>query len=267
MRKILDWGSLILLAASVLFIGWLGLTEIDSGAAEEAVSFPAYQEGNVKLVEFDTSSQSYQDLSPREKEEQLLDWLLYAVVTSADLPAMEIEQALYDLLPVRLDTLAHFGHADTGAGRSRVLGSKKAAVVALIPKADANIQADHLADIVDEQRKNIGEIPEQIYIFEYAFFPDGEAAEFTYVGMKSGQHFFEPGTGYIEKHVRTLEDLQGFLEATDDVVATRLDGRVLVVGGRRGKSHHMSGIGIEEVASIWQSSQTDPARLLTRPAG
>src|SRR5262249_18433607 len=160
MRKLFNWTSILLITGSAIFIGWLWRTDIANPISVEALAFPAFPQGQTKLVEFDTSSESYQALSPREKKEQQRDWLLYSVVTSSNLSALQLEEALYDLPPVRSDTLANLGHAETGEARSRVLGSKKATVVALIPKTDSKSQADLMSDIADEQRKNIGEIPE-----------------------------------------------------------------------------------------------------------
>ena len=241
-------------------------TQIESRTGAENIAFRAFPQGKPIAVEFDTNSPSYQALSQREKKEQQLDWLLYAVATSSDLPAVEIEQALYDLPPVRTDALAHLASLNTGEGRSRVLGSKKAAVVALIPRGDVNTQAALLADIADEQRKNTGEIPEQLHVFEYELLPEAEGAQLVYVGVRPGQNLFEMGAGYIEQRVGTLDDLQRFLKETDDVVAARLDGSTLIIGGRKFKSHGMKGIGVDEIASIWQSSRKDPTAANTGPA-
>jgi hypothetical protein len=261
MRKLFNWTSILLITGSVIFIGWLWRTDIASPISVETLAFPAFPQGQTKLVEFDTSSESYQALSPREKKEQQRDWLLYSVVTSSNLPALQLEEALYDLPPVRSDTLANLGQAETGEARSRVLGSKKATVVALIPKADSKAQADLMSDIADEQRKNSGEMPERIYVFQYELLPDGEAARVAFLGVKPGESLFGPDAGYVEERIQTLADLERFLKETDDLVFSRLDGKTLVVGGRKLKSRQMKDIGIEEIATIWKSSQKNPDRL------
>jgi hypothetical protein len=261
MRKVLNWTSILLIAASAVFIARLWRTDVSPAGSVESITFPLFSQGEANLVEFDTTSETYQALSPREKKEQQRDWLLYAVITSSNRPALEAEQALYDVPPVRSDALAHLGQLETGEARSRVLGSKQASMVALIPQADDNTQADLLAGIADEQRKNTGQIPRETHVFEYQLLPDGEAATVTFSRTLPGQSLFAPEAGYIEARILTLDDLQRFLEATDDLVFARLNGDTLVVGGRRLKSRKMKGIGIEEVATIWKSSRRDSDRL------
>src|SRR5262249_38778842 len=144
----------------------MSVAEIGPSRSGTSAAFLAFPENQVRVVEFDVSSRSYQALSPRERQEQQRDWLLFAVLSASALPAGELEHALYDVPPVRNDVLAHLGQAETGEARSRMLGSQLPTVVALIPKADAATQSDLLADIADEQRKNSGEVPDRVHVFE-----------------------------------------------------------------------------------------------------
>jgi hypothetical protein len=262
MKRLLNWTSLLMLAAALIGFVRLGRGTIESAAVKTAdvLEFPDFPVNVPRSIEFDTSSPAYADLSRREKVEQQRDWILYAVASSSNLPAGEIEEALRDLPLVRSEALLSSGNGDTGKMRSRLLGKRGDAVI-VVPKVERGAQADLLAEAVDEQRKNSGEIPAQVHVFEYEAEPDGEAALVAYRGARPGAEFFEASAGYVETTVQSRKDLETFLGATDDLVSARLVEGKLIVGGRRLNSHRMGRIGVEEIASIYQSSKADPNKL------
>jgi hypothetical protein len=194
----------------------------------------------------------------REVADQVRDWLLMTILSASQLSADELNEALYDLPPVRrgqFDRIAKFDYAET---RARAI--RNGDVIAVIPSGSKEERADALAHILDEQRKNTGTIGTVVQVFEYELASDLESAKVVRRAPIEGRSLFSPESGYTERSIASSADLHAFLAAIDDLTYARRDGGTLVVGGRRLQSRHSRNIRVEDIAAIWQSEQSEAGR-------
>ena len=270
-RRLFQFGALALSTSAGAAAWWIFATNPASGAGQLAqLAFPPFSINESQFVEFETSSKSYQALSPRERTEQKRDWLLYTVLTNSTASALQVEQAVQQLPAVRLDALMSAGFPLTGESRGRTIGGSggPGEVVALVPKFDGVAegerkarQADLIAEIADEERKTTGEAPARFHIFEYSLLNGDEGAMLRYLGPEDAAKRFSIDSHYTESGLSSIADLETFLRATDDLVmAEWRDGR-LFLGGRKLQSTKHRGIGVPEIASIWQSMSKNPNNL------
>src|SRR5205807_7845314 len=152
-------------------------------------------------------------------------------------------QALFDLPPIRhgyMQPVANFEYGDT---RSCYIGNGQ--VIALVPADTSDERNERLARIVDEQRKNLGEKPAQLIVFEYdlrlADDPARQTAMLTRRDAVNVKDLFTSSAGYYEAKINSLDDLKRFMGQVDDLTyASVNDG--LTVGGRKIKGHTYRGI-------------------------
>ncbi|HVG19061.1 MAG TPA: hypothetical protein VNI02_08400 [Blastocatellia bacterium] len=217
--------------------------------------FKSFPLGQTRPVDFAVDADVLGEMTDREVLDQARDWLLFAALTASDLSAKEISQSLYDLPAIRRGYLRPVGKFEYGETRSCYYGDGN--VVALLPDDKPDARADMLAHIADEQRKNSGELPKAVVVFEYKLKFDRQAnqlaAELTRRETLEAKKLFTKDYGYYESKVGGLADLQRFLQQVDGLTFARLDGDSLVLGGRKMKSIKYRGISAEDVAAIWQS--------------
>jgi hypothetical protein len=194
----------------------------------------------------------------REVSDQIRDWLLIAVMSGSHLTADELNQALFDLPPVRRGQFERIAKYEYGETRARAVGDGQ--VVALIPAQSAQQRTDALAHIADEERKNTGRMPTTVHVFEYELGADFSHAQITHRAPVAGATLFSAPAGYVERRVQSLSDLEQFLSSVDDLTYARRDGGQLTLGGRRILGRKYRGIRIEDVAAIWQSEQSPEGR-------
>ena len=190
----------------------------------------------------------------REVADQVRDWLLMTILSASQLSSDELNEALYDLPPVRrgqFDRIAKFDYAET---RARAI--RNGDVIAVIPSGSKEQRTDALARILDEQRKNTGTIATVVQVFEYELARDFQSAKVVRRAPIEGRTLFSPESGYVERSVKSIADLRAFLAAIDDLTYARYDGGTLVVGGRRLQSRHGRNIQVEDIAAVWQSEQS-----------
>jgi hypothetical protein len=192
-----------------------------------------------------------QAAAQREIADQLRDWLLWTVVSSASLDMQELKDATFDTPPLRRSQMEAVSTLDYGVTRSAPL--RNGDVIALIPKGTADVQSDALADVVDEQRKNTGLQPRTIYVFEYELANDLASASLTRRPDVSGERMFSAASGYIERRVSTADDLRGFLSQVNDLTYVHRESDGLTLGGRRFRARTYGGVSVEDVAALWQS--------------
>lgn len=211
--------------------------------------------GQTRFVNFAVEADVLGEMTDREVLDQARDWLLFTALTASDLPAKQISQSLYDLPAIRRGYLKPVGNFEYGETRTCYFGDGN--VVALLPVGEANARTDSLARIADEQRKNSGELPKAVVVFEYKIKFDRQAnqlgAELTRRETLEAKNLFTKAYGYQESKIGSLADLQRFLKQIDGLTFARLDGNSIVLGGRKMKSLKYRGISVEDVAAIWQS--------------
>ncbi|HVG33778.1 MAG TPA: hypothetical protein VM911_11875 [Pyrinomonadaceae bacterium] len=254
MKKFLDLGSLAVIALALILIGYLYFPQRSSQAANSTAAFKEFPVGQSRVINLSARSEALEELSPRERLDQMRDWLLFTAVSSSGLPAEAVNKALFDLPPIRhgyMQPVANFEYGDT---RSCYIGNGQ--VLALVP-ADTSAERDErLARIADEQRKNLGEMPTKLLVFDYelkpADDPTQQTAMLTRRNPVSVKDLFTSSAGYYEAKINSLDDLNRFMVQVDDLTYASLkDG--LTVGGRKIKGHKYRGIRVEEIAALYQS--------------
>ena len=205
--------------------------------------------GRPRTIEFDIDDPLLQDLSSREQADQGRDWLLWTIANDEVPNSEQLSRTLFDTPAIRHGYLRQVTHFDYGRTRSCLLESGD--VLALVPKAGADQRADDLAHIADEQRKNLGRIPENIRVFEYEI--DGlKSATLTRIGSIPGGKLFSPEFGYREASIASSGELADFMRETDDLVTARVVSGGVRLGGRKSRTGYRN-VRPAEVAAVWQA--------------
>src|SRR5262245_29885196 len=219
-------------------------------------AFTEFPEGQKRAISFDLGRETLAAMTRREQLDQMRDWLLYTVVSDAGLTAEEFNQSLFDLPAVRRGYLQPTANFEHGAGRSCYIGDGH--IVALVPAGiEPNERADQIAHIADLHRKNIGEKPESLIVFEYDIAFDDlnnePAAELTRRETINAEELFTGKYNYYEATIGNVADLERFMGQVDDLIYARAEGGPVTVGGRKLRGHKYRGIRVEEIAAVWQS--------------
>jgi hypothetical protein len=253
MKRGLNIASVFAAILGVVIISAVLNKRQEPGSKLTAVAFAGFPVNEPRYVDIAASDETVFQLSSREYSDQIKDWLLTTVVSDAGLSPAELNQSLFDLPPVRYAYLRPVGSFDYGDTRSRSVGNGR--VVALIPKSDPVGRLDALARIADEARKDTGNKPTTVLVFEYEVSPDNLSAEITRRADVDGGSLFTETSGYVETTVGSLEDLRSFMSRIDDLTYARLDVAGLRLGGRKVPSHHHHDITLDDAAALW-SAQT-----------
>lgn len=257
MKTLLRWFSVIgsLVAVFLLARTFVATdTAVPPASPAAHVVFAALPVDAERVVDLDFDDAAVEARSPREQRDQALDWMLMAVLSDAGLDARQFDEATFDLPASRVGYLKPVAGFEYGSIRSRALPDGR--VVVLLPSGVTEGQRnDHLAAAFDEQRKNLGEVPGSLLIFEYAYDAPRQRARLTRRADVPGAKLLEADYGYVETTIANLADLQAFMTAADDVCAVRIEGQALRVGGRRLQGHRYRGIRPEDVAALWQSER------------
>ncbi len=226
-----------------------------SAPAAEA-RFAAFPVGARVPVEVAMDSATSSRLSPRERIDQVRDWLLLTAVGNAGLTADEFNRATFDLPPTRHGYQREVAQFEYGVTRACHLGG--GFVLALVPAdAPAADRADHLAHVADEYRKTLGGVPATLAVFDYALPTGSEPAYLTRREPVAGASLFTEAAGYHTATVRTPDELTAFLTAAPDLTSAKLapSGRGLELGGRRLFGRAYRGLRTEDVAAVWQAQK------------
>jgi hypothetical protein len=223
-----------------------------------SAAFAGFPLDTPRTIDFDLDENTMNQLTPRERVDQIRDWLLYTVVVDSGASADTINRSLYDLAPIRHGYLRHVSRFEYGTTRSCVLGDNQ--VIALVPEADPRRRADDLAHIFDEARKNLGAVPGELIVFEYSL-DTPDKATVTRRAAVPGHAFLETAAGYQEASVKSVADLEKFMTSVDDLVFARNEADVLKLGGRKLANTQYRNIRVEDVAAIWQAEEKIHADL------
>jgi hypothetical protein len=205
-----------------------------------------------KKIDFNTTSESFNRLSDREKKDQYLDWLVFAIASDRDFTADRINETLFDLPTMRHDYMKPVADFEYGETRHINLDKK---VVGLVPKADTKENRnEHIGYIADSYRKTTGEKPETVQIFEYEFQPYLKSATLTHTADIKKEDIYSDKYGYYEEQIDNLADLKKFTAEVNDITHSRLQDTKLVVGGRK-ISNRPQTMTVEDIAALWQSEK------------
>jgi hypothetical protein len=213
-------------------------------------SFPA---GREKKVEFSWGGGSLRHLTERQKKDQALDWLVLSVLSDSGVPRNELNKLAFDLPPVRVGYLEPIAQFEYGGSRTRFLG--QGIVLALVPKQDIDQRLVSLEHIADEQRKNSGQIPKTLIVFQYDLATDWAGASLSRLPDVAGSTLYTSEVGYQEKQIVSSSDLNDFLRSTNDLTYSSLQNGTFVVGGRSlpVRFRHIT---LEDVAALWKSEKS-----------
>lgn len=267
MRRSLNFFSILAVAAAVVcftiaLYGGASPAPLDEigvvpdagpGPDRRREPFAGFPLDQGRRVDFELDLSFRQQLTEREMQDQVLDWLLYTAVADAGLSAAEVNEALFDLAPVRHGYLGPVASFEYGVTRARYVGHGR--VVAVLPALPEEERIDLLAHLADEQRKNLGEMPGELIPFEYTLDPGLTAATVSRRSPVPAADLFTEESGYYQTRVASLDDLTRFLDRIDDVTYVRREEDHLVLGGRQLQSRRYQGVDVEDVAALWQSEQ------------
>lgn len=210
-------------------------------------------EGETVAVEFSVDEDSFGEFSRREKLDQLRHWLLLTALSAADVPPERIGELTFDRPAIGSRQFRPLGNLEYGETRS--VRMNETDVLALIP-ADRTEpeQADLLAQVADEQRKNSGSMPERLLVFEYRIDLPNRTAELRRREDVAAQEIFSPAYGYAEATIDDPAAFTQFMGEIDEVTSARLnaDGGI-TLAGRKYEAREQRGLRAEDVAALWQS--------------
>ena len=255
MRKALRILSYIGLAIATALIIFLFSNGVSVGPTNSAVAlthpFDNFPENEPQFIDFRVDEPTFSTFTDREKQDQLRDWLLFIIASDENFTAKDINQSLYDVSTTRQGYMQPVSNFEYGTTRSVYVGDGE--LVALIPaELESAQRTDVLAHIADKHRKDLGDKPKHLIVFEYELHPNQQYGLLTRREVISGQTFFQDAAGYIETRIATLQDLQQFMVKIDDLTYAQREGG-LVLGGRKLQGQSYSNISVEDIAAIWQS--------------
>jgi hypothetical protein len=253
MKKTIKIVSVVAIIGSLIQLGIVLLrppTPADASATDLFRSFPA---GREKKVEFSWGGASLRHLTERQMKDQALDWLVLSLLSNSGLPRDALNKLAFDLPPVRAGYLEPIAQFEYGGSRTRPLGEGR--VLALVPNQTSDQRLVTLEHIADEQRKNTGQIPKTMMVFQYELLPDWTGARLSRLADVVGATLYTAKVGYQEKQIHTLSDLNDFLRSTNDVTYSSLQIGILTLGGRSLPDRFRS-MTLEDVAALWQSEKS-----------
>lgn len=218
---------------------------------EQAIEFPKFPTNQPVTVSFDLSAADLATLSERERMDQYRDWAFMTIVQSAGLSPSQTAEVLYDIAPLRTGYYKPVSNLEFGETRSCVFPGGLA--LGLIPKEGMESRDYYLAHIADQYRKNTGEIPNELLIFEYEC--SEESAVVTRKESIRGEGLFKEESGYFEARLASLLEFRAWFEKVDDLTYARQDGAAIVLGGRKFKDRPYRNIRVEDVAAIYQANR------------
>src|SRR5215813_291701 len=252
--------SINLFCLAVLIFG-IGLCIYLFRAPATEAAFTGMPLNQPQRIDFRIDKHLWDQKTPREKLDQARDWLLYTTVSQSGRSTKELSDILFDLPASRQEYLKHVANFEYEETRSRFIGNGE--VVALIPANSGN-RIDQLAHIADEQRKNTGQKPKSVLVFEYELTLDAQKGRpggtITRRDTIDGRDLYTEQYGYFETTIKSPADLKTFLSRIDDIVFAQDDGGGLLVGGRKLQGSQYRGIGVEDIAAIWQSENEIQAK-------
>jgi hypothetical protein len=263
MKRSIKGLSVLGMTSALLVVGIL-ISGCNKAKTVSRSHFKDFSLGQTRLIAFNTESAESGEMTEREILDQARDWLLFTVLSASDLSADQINQSLYDLPAIRRGYMRPVANFEYGEVRSCYFGDGN--VVALVPADDkSDKRLERIARVADEHRKNTGEMPKTVLVFEYKIALDKAtnhlSAELTRRETLDARELFTKQYSYQESKINGLADLQKFMDQVDDITFAHLDGPILTLGGRKVKDSRHPGVQVEDVAALWQSEDKIKAEL------
>jgi hypothetical protein len=249
-RLLLPLALLVALVAAVQLLRQF-VAERHSSAELMPSLESAFPKDTPVTIELQTPSATSELLTRRELRDQLRDWLLLAILTNSGFSPEQLNEVTFDLPPTRYGFLKGVGDWEFGEVRSRAVGN--GIVIALIPANAGERRMAYLADIADQNRKNLGQRPNQFVIIEYDLATTLNAATLTRRETVAGETLFSEAAGYVERRVATFEEFEDFHQAIDDLTYAAIRDGALHLGGRRIPGRPIRNIKVADVAALWQA--------------
>jgi hypothetical protein len=213
-----------------------------------------------RSVALNPSATVLQEFTPRERRDQYLDWLLFAVLSAAEPSPEEYTRTLFDLPAVRYGYMRPLANLEFGDTRSRFIGN--GTVLALVPAtANGAARKDDLAHIADEHRKNLAGGFDRIMVVEYDLDVEHATATVTHRADVKWDALFSPEYGYVEQRITNADDFAAFMSQADDLSTASKTADALVLGGRKIFAYPYRRINVEMVATVWQAEAKIKAAL------
>ena len=265
MKKIIEVLSISIIVFSLIYIFYLMSPESEeiisfSTTSAKASEFRNFPLDKTQFIDLEIDEETNSRLTPRERRDQILDWLLYTTAYATGKSAEQISKILYDIPSIRYGYTHSVANFEYDKLRSCYIGDGR--IVALLPEENSLLKVkDNLAHIADKHRKNLGEIPSQIIVFEYKLNIEEHFALLTRTKTFDVHDLFLEKNGYHENRIINLDDLISFMGKIDDITFARIDDKALVLGGRKILSRKYRGIRVEDIAAIWQAEEKIHAKL------
>jgi hypothetical protein len=245
--------GVMVLSLLLLTLALGGKLEAGGGAGQIPIEPAGAGRSGLMQVDLGADESMLSQLSPREREDQYRDWLLYSAVASLNPTAQALSKSFFDLPAVRHGYMRAVGAFEYGVTRSSAISADD--VVALVPAGVGEAQRrDHLSTIADQQRKNRGGAFKRLQVFEYTLDAESGQASLQRVADADFSALFSLAFGYVERTITDLEGLREYMLAVDDLTLVRKAAQGLVVGGRK-LAQPMRTLGVEHVATLWQAQQ------------
>ncbi|MBF0294098.1 MAG: hypothetical protein HQL96_02830 [Magnetococcales bacterium] len=206
-------------------------------------------------IDMGVDAATRQRFTARDWRDQQRDWLMLgALLMDKTLPAATLQRELTAMPTLRLGYLRSLGDWEFGVTRERSLDAHT--LLALLPAGlDAQQRQNLLAGMADRHRLRVGVVPKVVRPFVYRL-ADDHSATLIREEEAAGDALFTTASGYRERTVATLADLEGFLRDTDLLsgLALERDGRVRLMG-RKLLAASRLGVNPEDVAALWQAER------------
>ncbi|MBF0180081.1 MAG: hypothetical protein HQM03_08660 [Magnetococcales bacterium] len=196
-----------------------------------------------------------QRFTARDWREQQRDWLmLAALLADQNLPPATRQRELTAMPALRLPYLRSLGEWEFGVTRERSIDDHT--LLVLLPAGlDREQRQNLLTGMADRHRLRTGVIPQVVRPFAYRL-SDDSFANLHPEKEEPGQPLFTAASGYQERILSTLPDLEAFLRDTDLLLGLALegDGQVRLMGRKRLAASRL-GVNAEDVAALWQAER------------
>jgi hypothetical protein len=212
----------------------------------------SFSENQTRTIRFHADFDALQGMDSIDIEDQLRDWLLYAVVSESGMDATSTGKVLYDVPPSRAQYLKPVGAFEFGDTRFRVIDAA-GTVVALIP-ADAPNRNVLIERIADSAQTALGRPPASIRVFEYDLNPNEFTATLRRSGDLSSDRLSSSEFGFVSGTVRSKEQFERIVAQISDLTSLSVgtNGEI-EISGRTGRSDLEERIGLEDIAALWQA--------------
>jgi hypothetical protein len=197
------------------------------------------------------------NLSKEDADEQRRDWLLMAVIAREmpDSNAVNLQNALYDLTPLRHDYIQAYANLRFGEARSLPMRGNQ--LLLLVPYESIN-RRRVIQEHIDQYRMTMGSAPDSVRLYEYRLEKTDDIPDFRQVKIETGKVFFTPEWGYFEQIIGNEAELKDFLRRIHDLTfCQQLSTKQVMLGGRL-YDQPIANISTENIATIYEASKNAP---------